>query len=98
MRLWECRNQITPLVFPGRKPLKPYDFTKGWRNVFEKTGLREKRLRFHDTRHDFGYRLLDSNVHLFVSQELMGHSDPRMTRRYASVDEKMKREAIDGLR
>lgn len=97
LRLWECRNQITPLVFPGRKPLKPYDFTKGWHNVFKKTGLLEKGMRFHDTRHDFGYRLVKAGVHPYVSQELLGHVDPRQTRRYSSVDDKMKREAIDGL-
>lgn len=97
LRLWENRDQITPFVFPGRKPLKTYDFKKGWKNVFKKTGLLEKGLRFHDTRHDFGYRLVNANVHPYISQELMGHSDPRMNRRYSSVDEKMKRKAIDGI-
>ena len=97
IRLWECRNQVTPLIFPGKKPLKPYDFKKGWQTVFKKVGLLQKGMRFHDTRHDFGHRLVESGVHPYVSQELMGHSDPRMTRRYSSVDDKMKREAIDGL-
>ena len=50
-------------------------------------------VRVHDGRHTAGTILVDQGVHLRVIQEILGHSDVRVTERYTHVASPAVREA-----
>lgn len=52
---------------------------------------------WHVLRHTFASHLVEEGVHLKVIQELMGHSEYRMTARYAKGCDSAKRDAVRGL-
>lgn len=51
-------------------------------------------LRFHDLRHCFASDLVRKGVDLYVVQQLLGHSSPKMTQRYAHLGNSHLRTAI----
>ena len=54
-------------------------------------------LRFHDLRHTFATRMANAGVDIFTLAELLGHSDIRITKRYAHGTEETKRRAVEIL-
>ncbi|HVG30826.1 MAG TPA: site-specific integrase [Pyrinomonadaceae bacterium] len=54
-----------------------------------------KGLRWHDLRHTFGTRLAEAGHSEATIAELMGHSDPKTTRRYTHGTERAKRAAVE---
>lgn len=54
-------------------------------------------LRFHDLRHTFATRMANAGVDIFTLAELLGHSDIRITKRYAHGTEETKRQAVEKL-
>lgn len=52
---------------------------------------------FHDLRHTFASRLVQSGVDIYAVQKLLGHRDGRMTQRYAHISSEYLREAISKL-
>jgi hypothetical protein len=52
---------------------------------------------WHDLRHTFISRLVMAGVSLLIVQKLAGHSDPKMTSRYAHLDPKAAQAAVDVL-
>ena len=56
------------------------------------------RIRWYDLRHTFASWLVESGADLFTVQELMGHRDLTMTRRYAHLSMAHNRSAVDVLR
>lgn len=53
--------------------------------------------RVHDGRHTAATHLLAQGVRLEVVQEILGHSDIRVTRGYSHVASEMARAATDGM-
>lgn len=53
-------------------------------------------LHFHDLRHSYASALLQRGVHLKVVGELLGHSSPVVTNRYAHLAPEHLRLAVDG--
>jgi len=56
---------------------------KAWAEITKNAAI--PNLRWHDLRHDFASQLVMKGVPLFTVQQLMGHSTPKMTMRYAKL-------------
>jgi integrase len=73
-----------PFVFPSKvtgRPCPSLHFP--WLRIRRRAGLTGVRL--HDLRHSFASFLVNNGVSLYVVQGLLGHSQPRMTQRYAHL-------------
>ncbi len=77
-------------VFEGRKTIK-----RAWENALRKSGI--SHCRFHDLRHTFATRLIMKGVDLVTLQELMGHKDINMTKRYSHPTPEHKKQAVERL-
>jgi integrase len=81
-------------VFVNPKTGKPYiDLKKGFKEACSLAEI--KNLRWHDLRHTFGTRIGEDGHSEATIAELMGHTDPRTTRRYTHGTERAKREAVE---
>jgi integrase len=77
-------KNATGLVF--KSPVTGGRFTnvkKAWAEITAAAEIPD--LRWHDLRHDFASQLVMRGVPLFTVQQLMGHSNPKMTMRYAKL-------------
>jgi site-specific recombinase XerD len=59
----------------------------------EKAGI--KNLRVHDLRHSFASFLVNGGRSLYEVQQILGHSDPKVTMRYAHLSSKQLQEAAN---
>jgi len=92
---WRQQDIGNGLVFPG-KDGGPFDnVNKSWRGIL-KDALIEG-FRWHDMRHDFASRLVMAGVDLGSVRELLGHSDFKLTLRYAHLAPEHKAEAVERL-
>lgn len=81
-----------PYLFINPKTKKPYKQIHGpWKTIREAAGL--PHLRIHDLRHELASLLVNSGRTLFEVQSILGHSDPRVTMRYASLSTRTMQEA-----
>lgn len=78
------RKPGCPWLFPGHIPDKPLsDIYSFWNNLRHKLDLAD--VRVHDLRHTFASFLVNAGHSLYEVQNLLGHSDPRTTMRYAHL-------------
>lgn len=101
-------NEIALNVIKGQMGSRghsPYVFCKangepytGWGvyQAFKKACIRAKLsdFRFHDLRHDFCSKLVQSGVDLYTVKELAGHKDITTTQRYAHLSKAKLKEAV----
>jgi integrase len=81
-------------LFINRKTKKPYTtIHKSWSKLRVKAGL--PHLRIHDLRHQYASFLVNSGRTLYEVQALLGHSDPKVTQRYAHLSTKALQEAAN---
>jgi integrase len=59
------------------KLLEPSNFIRKFKSLIKKAGL--ENVNFHALRHSYATRLLEENEHPKVVQELLGHSDIKLT-------------------
>lgn len=86
----------TELVFPNPATGKKFDnLKKTWQAVLKKANI--ENYRWHDMRHDFASRLVIKGVDLNTVRELLGHSDMKMTQRYAHLSPERKKTAVNML-
>jgi integrase len=55
-------------------------------------------LHWHDLRHTFGTRLAEAGCSEATIAELMGHTDPKTTRRYTHATDRAKHAAVEATR
>lgn len=80
-------------LFPSPVTGKPYTaITRAWYRLRKKAGVK---IRIHDLRHSFASFLVSRGRTLFEVQQILGHSDPKVTMRYAHLSDKMLREAAN---
>lgn len=79
-------------LFINKKTGQPYvTITKAWHRIRNKAGLNH--LRLHDLRHQHASMLINSGRTLYEVQQILGHSDPKVTMRYAHLSTKTLQEA-----
>lgn len=81
-------------LFVNEATNKPFvTITRAWYRLREKAGI--EKLRIHDLRHSFASYLVNGGRSLFEVQTLLGHSDPKVTMRYAHLSSKALLEAAN---
>ena len=79
-------------LFVNEKAGKPYTtIMKVWARLRAKAGL--PHLRIHDCRHQYASFLVNSGRTLYEVQQILGHSDPSVTQRYAHLSSRSLQEA-----
>lgn len=79
-------------LFINRKTKNPYvNIAKIWCVLREKAGL--PNLRCHDLRHMAASNLINTGASLYIVQQILGHSDPSVTQRYAHLSIKSLQDA-----
>ncbi len=94
--LKERRKSCLTYVFPSPrtgKPLVHIQFT--WEKIREAANLPD--LRIHDLRHNFASMLINCGRSLYEVQKLLGHTDAKMTQRYAHLTPDRLREATEAV-
>jgi integrase len=82
------------LVFPGKKGRMSH-FKRSWATLTKAAKLTD--FHFHDLRHHFASRLVQSQIDLYTVGELLGHSGTTMTKRYAHLSDEHKAQAVAKL-
>ena len=72
-----------------------HEFKKAFASVLKAASV--EAFRFHDTRHHFASKLVMAGVPLNTVRELLGHSDIKMTQRYAHLAPDNLRSAVELL-
>jgi integrase len=81
-------------LFINKKTEDPYTtIMKVWTRLRAKAGL--PHLRIHDLRHQFASFLVNSGRTLYEVQQLLGHSDSKVTARYAHLSSKTLQDAAN---
>ena len=90
----EVRNRSRIYLFYGFKG-NPLTYVTAWHrfsNCLKKAGLTDKGYTLHSLRHTFATDTLNARLRIEVLQELLGHSNLEMTRRYAKLTDKTREE------
>lgn len=83
------------LVFPSKDGSRIIDLKTAWKRLLLEAKI--ENFRWHDMRHHFASRLVIAGVNLNTVRELLGHSDIKMTLRYAHLSPEAKAEAVNRL-
>ncbi|MDG2008568.1 MAG: site-specific integrase, partial [Candidatus Binatia bacterium] len=79
----------------GSRPISTERAAKMFRQGVSESGIED--FHFHDLRHTFASRLVQRGVPLYTVAKILGHSDTRVTRRYAHLTETETRAAMETL-
>jgi len=81
-------------LFINQRTGKRYtNINKTWHRIRAEAGL--PNLRLHDLRHQYASHLVNSGRSLYEVQQILGHSDPMVTQRYAHLSTRALQEAAE---
>ncbi len=83
LQKWHKQRKKTELVFPSPDGGRMDNISTSWEKLIGDAKI--ENFRFHDCRHDFASKLVMQGVDLNTVRELLGHSDIKMTLRYAHL-------------
>ena len=83
LQKWYGHRRNSERVFPSHDGGRMDNISTSWAKLM--TDAKIKNFRFHDCRHDFASKLVMAGVDLNTVRELLGHSDIKMTLRYAHL-------------
>ncbi len=91
------RGNVSEHIFTSQLGTKrdTANLLRAFRAARTRTGL--ETLRFHDLRHSFATRLVQSGIDLYVVKELLGHKSINVTARYAHHNPESLRHGVDAL-
>lgn len=90
---WKKQSAGVGYVFAGQGGGRMEDVKSAWLKLLERAEIQG--FRWHDMRHDFASRLVMAGVPLNTVRDLLGHSDIKMTLRYAHLAPGTKAAAVD---
>lgn len=93
LKAWKAQSSGTGYVFPGEKDKPMTDVKTAWLELLKNAGIGG--FRWHDMRHDFASRLVMAGVPLNTVRDLLGHTDIKMTLRYAHLAPDSKAAAVE---
>ena len=96
LREYRPQAQLSQYVFPSPVNIgEPVHKTihRSFHNACKRAGVAAG-FRFHDLRHTFATNYLRITGDIHALQDILGHSEPRMTKRYAHILDDHKREAM----
>lgn len=77
------KSEYEHLFINKRTKLPFVNIAKVWEDLRKQAGL--PKLRLHDLRHQFASFLVNDGQSLYTVQQILGHSDPSVTQRYAHL-------------
>ena len=92
LRAWRKQTTGSGYVFPARDGGRMDNVKKSWDGVLKAAGV--DNFRWHDLRHTFASKLVMAGIDLNTVRELLGHSDLKMTLRYAHLAPEHKARAV----
>lgn len=95
LKAWCQQAPEAEFVFPGKKGRQFDNTRKSWDGVLKAAGIHN--FRWHDMRHTFASKLVMAGVPLNTVRDLLGHTTPTMTLRYAHLAPDHKAEAVNRL-
>lgn len=90
---WKKQSGDALYVFPNQEGGRFEDVKSAWLKLLERAEVTG--FRWHDMRHDFASRLVMAKESLNTVRELLGHSDIKMTLRYAHLAPGTKAAAVE---
>lgn len=92
---WKEIASSNRLVFESKEGSQFNNVRKSWLTVLKLAAIQN--FRWHDMRHHFASKLVMRGVDLNTVRELLGHSDLKMTLRYAHLAPEHKAQAVAKL-
>lgn len=90
---WKDQGAGKGFVFPGLNGKRLDNVKKSWAGLLKLAKV--EAFRWHDLRHTFASKLVMAGVPLNTVRDLMGHSDIKMTLRYAHLAPGTKAAAVE---
>ena len=93
LKAWKDQSGESAFVFPGLEGGRMEDVKSAWLKLLKEACITG--FRWHDMRHDFASRLVMAGVPLNTVRDLLGHTDIKMTLRYAHLAPDIKAAAVE---
>lgn len=91
-QLYKKSDVKAGLVFPSKNNQPFNNIKRSWSSLLKKANITQ--FRWHDLRHHFASKLVMVGIDLNTVRELLGHSDIKMTLRYAHLAPEHKINAV----